>query len=38
MEKNSDETIAAIIEDRQNYFLFPRENLKVYALKFPEQK
>jgi len=31
MKENSDETITAIIEDRQNYFLFPRETLKVYA-------
>jgi len=38
MEENNDETITAIIEDRQNCFLFPRETLKVYALKFPEQK
>jgi len=33
MEENSDETITAIIEDRQNslfYSLFPREILKVY--------
>jgi len=27
MKENSDETIIAIIEDRQNYFLFPREIL-----------
>jgi len=28
MEENSDKTITAIIEERQNYFLFPRETLK----------
>jgi len=42
MKENSDETITAIIEtiieDQQNYFLFLREILKVYALKFSEQK
>jgi len=42
MEENSDETITAIIEttieDQQNYILFLRKTLKVYALKFPQQK
>jgi len=37
MEENN-EIITAIIEDQQNYFLFLRKTLKVYALKFPEQK
>jgi len=37
MEENSDETIAAIIEYRQNYFLFPQETESL-CLKFPEQK
>jgi len=35
MEKNNDETI---IEDRQNYFLFPQKTLKVYALKISRAK
>jgi len=30
MKENRDETIVAIIEDRQNYFLFPQETLKAY--------
>jgi len=35
MEKNNDKTI---IEDRQNYFLFPQKILKIYALKISRAK
>jgi len=42
VEENSDKTITAIIETiieyQQNYFLFLWKILKVYALKFSEQK
>jgi len=34
--KKYNEKTTAIIEDRQNYFLFPRKTWKVYAQKFSE--